>query len=360
MGIAALSAIVHLWQGAGRRYALVGGVAAGLALLSKTPALFLGPYVLAVAVIAWRARRVTGREALLGVGVFGVTALGTFVALWPAIWLSPVEMLGRMFEFLRDTGGEADEVGSFFFGQALGDPGPLYYPVALAFRLSPGIMLGLVGLIFGWQSVRNRGALILVALFIAGFALMMIVSPKKFDRYLLPIEPILSILAAVGALVMGRVLLKRRSEIVTAAVVIGLQILAIVSVYPYYLAYYNPIIGGGPGAARAVMVGNGEGLDLAAAWLNARPGAGDLWVAGHSFDIMQGMYVGSGEPLRDRAPSQADYILLYGRRIQMRHWGPSLEAYLSQRQPAHTVTINGIDYVQIYPGPKLEASGRGS
>ena len=95
------------------------------------------------------------------------------------------------------------------------------------------------------------------------------------------------------------------------------------------------------------MVGNGEGLDLAADWLNAQPGAGDLWVAAHSFDILQGMYVGSGEPLRDRAPSQADYILLYGRRIQMRHWGASLESYLAQRQPVLTISINGIEYVEI-------------
>jgi hypothetical protein len=359
MGIAALSAIVYWWHGDGRHYVLLGGVAAGLALLSKTPALFLGPYVLAVAVIAWRARWMAGREAFLGLIVFGVSALVTFVALWPAIWLAPVEMLGRMLDFLRDTGGEVDEVGSFFFGQALGDPGPLYYPVALAFRLSPAIMLGLLGLVFGWRSVSYRSALGLVALFIAGFAVMMIISPKKFDRYLLPIEPMLAVLAAVGTMAAGRALLKWRAALVSSAVVIGLQILAIVSVYPYYLAYYNPIIGGGPAAARAVMVGNGEGLDLAAEWLNARPGAADLWVAGHSFDIMQGMYVGSGEPLRDRAPSQADYVLLYGRRIQMRHWGPSLEAYLGQLQPVHTVTINGIEYVQIYPGPKLEASGRG-
>jgi hypothetical protein len=358
MGVAGLSAIVYWWQGGGRRYLFLGGLAAGLALLSKTPALFLGPYAVVVAVMAWRTGRVPFKAAVTSLLVFASAALATFVALWPAIWLAPIEMLGRMIEFLRDTGGEADEVGSFFFGQSLGDPGPLYYPVALAFRLSPGIMLGLLGLLVGWRHVRQRGAVGLVALFIAGFAVMMILSPKKFDRYLLPIEPMLAIVAAIGTIAAGRALLKRASA-GPAAVAVGLQLLAIVSVYPYYLAYYNPLLGGGPAAARSVMVGNGEGLDLAAEWLNARPSAADLWVAGHSFDIMQGMYVGSGEPLRDRAPSQADYIVLYGRRIQMRHWGPSLEAYLGQRKPVHTVTINGIDFVQIYPGPKLEATSRG-
>jgi hypothetical protein len=359
MGIAGLAAIVFWWQGGGLRYLVLGGIAAGLALLSKTPALFLGPYVIAVSIIAWRAGRISGRSSLMSLLGFGVIALATFVALWPAIWLAPIEMLGRMLEFLRDTGGEADEVGSFFFGQSLGDPGPLYYPVALAFRLSPGVMLGLIGLAVAFRRVDHKGALGLVALFIAGFAAMMILSPKKFDRYLLPLEPMLAIAAAVGMIAAGRALLQR-AFVGPAAMAIGLQVLAIASVYPYYLAYYNPVLGGGPAAARSVMVGNGEGLDLAAEWLNARPGAADLWVAGHSFDIMQGMYVGSGEPLRDRAPSQADYIVLYGRRIQMRHWGPPLESYLAQRQPVHTVTINGIDFVQIYPGPKSEAASRGT
>jgi 4-amino-4-deoxy-L-arabinose transferase-like glycosyltransferase len=360
MCVSALSSLVFWWLGGGQRYVLLAGIAAGLALLSKTPALFLGPFTLAVAVIAWRTGRTTGREALTSLALFATCTVVTFVALWPAIWLAPVEMLGRMLEFLQDTGGEADEVGSFFLGQALGDPGPFYYPGALAFRLSPGILIGLIGLIIGWRMIRERSALYLVLLFIIGFALMMIVSPKKFDRYLLPIEPMLAILAAAGAVGAARVLLRRSADLWAVIGLVALQLIAIVSVFPYYLAYYNPLLGGGTAAARTVMVGNGEGLDLAADWLNAQPNAANLWVAGHSFDIMQGMYVGSGEPLRDRAPTQADYILVYGRRIQMRHWGPPLEAYIAQRQPVYTVTINGIDFVQIYPGPKLEVSQRGS
>ncbi|MFN0070030.1 MAG: glycosyltransferase family 39 protein [Chloroflexota bacterium] len=357
MGVSALASIVYWWQGGARPYLVLGGIAAGLALLSKTPALFLGPFTLAVALIAWRSGRVSNGQVLAGLVTFGVCTGVSFVALWPALWVAPVEMLGRMLEFLKDTGGEADEVGSFFFGQSLGDPGPLYYPVALAFRLSLGLLLGLVGLIACWRSVGGKGAIGLVALYVVGFTVMMIASPKKFDRYLLPIEPMLAILAALGAIAGARRLLTWRPAIPASVAVISLQLLTIGLVYPYYLAYYNPLLGGGAVAARSVMVGNGEGLDLAADWLNAQPRATESWVAAHSFDILQGMYVGSGEPLRERAPSQADYILLYGRRIQMRRWGPSLDAYLASRQTLHTVTLNGIDYVQIYAGPKFDAPG---
>ena len=183
---------------------------------------------------------------MVRLALFGVCALVTFVAVWPAIWLAPVEMIGRMIAFLRETGGEPDEVGSFFFGQALGDPGPLYYPVALAFRLSPGLLVGLLGLVIGWRRVQEKGALCLVLLFITGFALMMILSPKKFDRYLLPIEPMLAVMAAVGAVSAARSLIWTHSRVVAMAIVIGLQFISVVSVYPYYLAYYNPLLGGGP------------------------------------------------------------------------------------------------------------------
>jgi 4-amino-4-deoxy-L-arabinose transferase-like glycosyltransferase len=360
MGVSSLAALIYWWDRGPHGYLLIAGLAAGLALLSKTPALFLGPMTLAIAFISWRAGRSSVSRTVGGMAAFGALTLATFIAAWPAMWLAPLEMVGRMLAFLRETGGEADEVGSFFFGQAMGDPGPLYYPVALAFRLTPGLLLGLLGVVVGWRSIRNRGALGIIALFVVGFSLMMILSPKKFDRYLLPSEPLLGVLAAVGAIAAARRLTHRHPDLVAFVCVLGLQAAVLISVYPYYLAYFNPLLGGGASAVRSVMVGNGEGLDQAARWLNDQPDASNLWVAGHSYDILQGMYVGSGEPLRERVPSQADYILLYGRRIQMRRWGPLLEQYLISREPVHSVTINGVEFVRIYSGPKLEARSRGS
>ena len=41
--------------------------------------------------------------------------------------------------------------------------------------------------------------------------------------------------------------------------------------FPHYLAYYNPLLGGAPAAARLIPVGEGEGLREAAEWLNLQP-----------------------------------------------------------------------------------------
>jgi hypothetical protein len=276
-----------------------------------------------------------------------------------------------MIEFSRETAGQPDEVGSFFLGQAWGDPGQLFYPVALAFRLTPLAALGLLALLALGRPLRRLlagrwPATIGLALYALGFLLFVTVAPKKFDRYALPLIPALQLLAGLGLWLLFcrlRPLLAGGPRWVAPAICLALlgswQWSASASVYPYYMAYFNPLLGGGPAAARQVMVGNGEGMDQVADYFNARPDVENIWVAAHSFDLLEAKCRCDGEPLRERAPSNADYLVLYGRRIQLRRWGPALEQYLLGREPAHSVWINGIEMARIYRGPKLEREGAG-
>jgi hypothetical protein len=139
-----------------------------------------------------------------------------------------------------------------------------------------------------------------------------------------------------------------------AALVVVLAAWPAVATYPYFLSYYNPLLGGGPAAQRTVMVGNGEGLDQVAAWLNAQPNAQNLWVESHSFDILQALLLASGASLRDRVSSNADYVVLYRFQIQIGHSPRVLDEYLNQHTPVHTVWINGIEYARIYEGPNRQ------
>jgi Dolichyl-phosphate-mannose-protein mannosyltransferase len=360
--VAVLAALVR-WTAGGGRWALaLSGIAAGLALLSKSPALSLFAFVplLAVASPGRGAWTVGSLGAiLLDLCLWLAISLATVAALWPALWaLGPAEVLRRVVEFTRETGGQPDEVGSFFLGQVGADPGPLYYPVAALFRLSPFALIGLVLLVVLVTRLpdHHRRPAAWLALFLGGFALMMALGPKKFDRYLLPIFPGLVVLAALGwSLVVTR-LGAAPARIAASAGLVILLVWPLASVHPYPLSYYNPLIGGGSAAQRAVMVGNGEGLDQAARWLAAQPGAEHARVAAHSFDILAAMIPGDGEPLRDGIPDDADYVVTYGRRIQMQRWGPSLDRYLQANPPLHSVWINGIEYVRIHPGPHLGRS----
>jgi hypothetical protein len=388
--LAALAALVRWTAGGGLGTLLLAGVATGLALLSKSPALFLVAFVPLVALAnapsahgrpfpdtvganpsAPRRAALPAlahgdgelsldrggvlRRPLVDLLVWGSVALVTFVVLWPAVWvLGPGEVLARIVDFTRETGGQPDEVGSYFFGQVGSDPGPLYYPVSTLFRLSPYTTLGLVlAATLIWRApatTRIRAGWLL--LFVVGFGLMMTLGAKKFDRYMLPAVPALVLLASVGWwLIVERI----RRPVGRVALGVGLTALAVfplAATYPYPLSYYNPLLGGGPAAQRTVMVGNGEGLDQAAHWLAAQPNVTELRVAAHSWDILAGLVQADGEPLRDGIPDDSDYIVTYGRRIQMHRWGESLERYLNANPPVHTVWLNGIEYVHIHPGPR--------
>src|SRR5262249_53426626 len=91
------------------------------------------------------------------------------------------------------------------------DPGPLYYLVAIALRLTPWACLGLIAAAstLRW-TVRSRDrfegqgrALALLTFFAVAFTIAMSLQAKKFDRYALPVFPPLEILAAFGLLVLG-------------------------------------------------------------------------------------------------------------------------------------------------------------
>jgi hypothetical protein len=128
------------------------------------------------------------------------------------------------------------------------------------------------------------------------------------------------------------------------------------SVFPHYLAYYNPLLGGGASAVKAIPVGEGEGLTEVARWLNTQPGARGLSVVSDSFDVLQATFVGSGETLRDRVPASADYVVLYNYQTQIGH-SPHVVAEYAQRTPEFTVRLNEIDYARVYRGPHRAAGG---
>jgi 4-amino-4-deoxy-L-arabinose transferase-like glycosyltransferase len=367
--------VIRWTRDGGRGWLILSGVLAGLAILSKVPAIFLLPFVPALGAAllapAWLRDEIDRREGLVRLAVdvliwTAATALA-FIVCWPAIWvLGPGEVIGRVVDFTRETGGQPHEQGTFFWGQQTADPGPFFYPVAMAFRLAPVTVLGLallavVGCGMRRVAPRDRWPALALVGFGLGFLLMMTLGAKKLDRYVLPIFPSLCVLAALGLAAAYRWLHARMAAVgaargpwrgAAAALIVMLTVWPAASTYPYFLTYYNPLLGGGPTAQRLVMVGNGEGLDQVAAWLNARPNAENQWVVSHSFDILQALIVGTGEPLRDRVSSNVDYVVLYRFQMQIGHSPRVLDEYLNRHTPEHVVWINGVEYARIYRGPK--------
>lgn len=358
MAIAVLAALVFFHGGGSWGYLLLASLATGLALLTKTPAVFLLGFVPLLGAAAAYERR--GRLALADLSrllaILALWGLATGLvcfALWPALRVDPLGTLGRLVSTTLGVGESPRRWGNFFLGQAVdGDVGPLFYPVATLLRLSPITLLGL-GLLT-WRALRReRGALGPAALVLVDFLLlftgMMSLSPKKVDRYLLPAYPMLAILAALGLSAAGRRWLPARQRWLLPLAAGAVQLALVASVQPYPLSFYNPLLGGSTTARQAVIVGWGEGLDQVAAFLAAQPNAERIVVTCLYYDLLRAQFPGGGVPLADWR--QADYLVDYVNMDQRGLIPSQLRGLVSSTTPLFTVRINGLEYARVYPIP---------
>jgi 4-amino-4-deoxy-L-arabinose transferase-like glycosyltransferase len=299
---------------------------------------------------------------LLAAWLAGV--LLVWAALWPAVWVDPGGAVWRMYIQVAYEGAVPHGWGNYFLGQAVDDPGPLFYPVALAFRLTPWVLVGLLAagvVLLRGRAVPGRAALLLLLAFVLLFTLMLSLAAKKFDRYLLPIFPVLNILAAVGLVGLWRGAqqwasaassrLRQAARYVLPAALALLLLANTLWYHPYYLAYYNPLLGGGALAARLIPIGWGEGLAEAGRYISAQLNGCDRPVASWFQPALEPFTCAPVVHLREAArPGRVDYVVQYIDQRQ-RENVPEISAMLRPLSPVHTVRIHGIDYAHIYQLP---------
>jgi hypothetical protein len=354
---------------------LLSGGMAGLAWLSKSPALFLIPFIGLVALIdlaaAWRQGRLTGalvKRTVLGLALWGGVGVVVFVALWPAMWVQPVATIQAILSAAGEEAVEGHSKALFFSGMALsGDPGPLFYPITYLWQTTPVTLAGLAlaAGIWLWALVQGRrpqgwqtvGLLLLFAL---SFLAFMTLGSKKFARYLLPAYMPLDLVAGAGWVWAAGFLstwsrLNRQPSTVSSQqsvwalllLLLILQAALALPHYPYYFTYFNPLMGGSARAPDVMMIGLGEGLDEAARYLNAKPNAAELavasWYRGGSFN-----YLFTGQDLDVEEFYRADYAVIYAHQWQRRVPDDRLLDYFRSLTPEHIVTLRGLDYAWIY------------
>ena len=75
----------------------------------------------------------------------------------PAMWVAPETAVGDMLAEALLNGGAPHAWGNYFLGQSIADPGPLFYPVAVLWRSSPPMLLGLLALPLAfWRPRRTK------------------------------------------------------------------------------------------------------------------------------------------------------------------------------------------------------------
>jgi 4-amino-4-deoxy-L-arabinose transferase-like glycosyltransferase len=371
---------------------ILSGVVSGLTWLTKSPGLVLIPTVLLLAVWeSWRhpapsavskprLRRIW--ELAWPLAVWGAAGCAVFIAAWPAMWVQPYQTLRSVLEMAQRYAQEGHDSAVFFNGEIIesGEMGLEYwyfYPLTYLWRSTPVTLLGLLLAI--WAAVRKAYPFDQSSARLAGrgmvwivltFSLLMTVGTKKFDRYLIPIYPPLDLLAGMGwaafAIWLAKSLSKWRAGMQPAVVgllltlVIAWQAALAYDSFPYYLSYYNPLMGGPRLAPQVMQIGWGEGLDQAGRYLNNKDNPRKLKaISWYALGSVSYYFPGDVRYFRKKPVLdgheldkllESDYAIIYVNQWQRNLAAPALE-YLSQQSPEHTVWINGIEYARIYKLP---------
>jgi 4-amino-4-deoxy-L-arabinose transferase-like glycosyltransferase len=413
---------------------ILSGLMAGLALLTKLPSpliiAFVGGLGLVALILAWRQEGGGAlRRWFVALLVWGGIALLVFVALWPAMWVAPLETLGLMYIDAFEFGGIGEGHATFYLGQTVTDPGPWFYPYAIAFRLTPVTIVGLL-MTIGWlllpvayivlrtvyltlrhwpdrftdyisrftlhasrstlhaaRLTFSNSRLVTVTLIMLAFIIFIILfsnaSPKKLDRYVMAVIPPLVFFAALGFVKVEQWCLRPSAPsplcppILLRALLAGtvaLQLLFTILAAPYYLTYYNPLLGGVKQAAMQVPVGWGEGLEQAATYLNNLPDAEFLTVSSWYSDMFHPYFVGQRASFSDdgRAQLAADYVVFYINQIQRQKPYPGLVDYFQAKEPVFKVAVNPtggvtnsaeaeksnhqVSWVEVYQAPAAQSA----
>ncbi len=414
MALSLLSFMVHLREHRSFLYLALSGLMAGLAFLSKSPSLFLVPFTVLLSVGAywlqkeslwpldWRCVAELGRDWV----IWGLVAALVFVLLWPAMWVDPLGTIRGVIDKASGYAALPHERGNFFLGKVGMDPGPLFYPVALLFRLTPLTLLGLGSSLLllpglssevyrnwrrsssphgqgGEDGLGDRWGVVQMSslwAFVLLYVLFMTMGAKKFDRYMLPIFPVMDILAALGLLALGGVIWERacpepcrragehfegvprfRISALGLGLVLLLQGGFALPHYPYYLTYYNPLLGGIRRAAQTVLVGWGEGYEQVARYLNQKDDAAHLRVATWYAKQCVGPFfsgqayklnVSGQEPIGVVPWYDADYVVFYINQVQREIPTTATVSFFRSQQPEYIVHIKGLDYASVYKVPQ--------
>lgn len=321
----------------------LSGIAASLAVLSK----MIGVVVVGVVplVLIWdqiRQKRFDVRMWGIWLGALILTTMMVFPTL--------------LTDFGKVAAGTKEFFATEHYSQQVHALGPWWYPQAFLLWTTPLQLVGLASLPFLFWKVKKMSKVSLAIL--GGFALIFFFaiqySIKKGDRYMLPDFLLFNVIAALGLSAIPTL----RSRIVKwvgiglVIAVAGWQVMNIFQLHPYYLAYRNPFF---RNIAQGRTMGWGEGLDLAAYYLNEKPDAKEMLVVSYYESSFAQHFVGqvtSAERLGKETLEEidGDYVVLY-RTMQGRapeRWETKVLTDFASKTPEKVISLNGEEYVWIY------------
>ena len=319
-----------------------------------------------------------GRELL----IWTVGAILTYAVLWPAMWAAPAETLSKTLGGVLFHVNTSHENPIFFNGAiTLGDPGPLFYVATIAWKSTlltlPLVAVALVTAV--WRRRRWQYSLLtgLLAAYVFFFTMQMNLGEWKQTPYMVPVFPALSVLAGLGLAACVSLVRRaipgqagRRIALALVALIFIFQMVIVLSRHPYYGTHHNRLLGGSATAQQILpLQEQGEGLDLAAQYLNALPRAQQARTAIFSLgaEFFERSFEGFTNTVHD---PWNHYRIYYVNQVTRRLGGPEWDEAWEVDQlgePLWTVSFDGVPYVWIYgqspsepaaAGPQFEIGAR--
>ena len=392
-----LAFLAYLYCGRRLFYLLISAIAGGLAVLAKLPGLIIAPVVVLIALISYfnerkeELRDIAERAGTLAgllikpLLLWGTVFIISIVIFFPAMWVNPINNLkqlmlspltaGRVVQVVEDdlpsgSGGEikAAEIRFPFSSKSI--EYYLRYPKRYLWNTTPVILFGLVAALLAYvfkfslfKTKKVRRVVVGLLLFLVVYTLFLTFASKTSDKYYIPVYPVLDLIAGLGCYAcvdwIGNLKPfagKKIFPYLALSAIILVQIVGTMPTYPYYSVYFNPLLGGSRRAGEVLSVGSGEGLDLAAEYLNDKPDAENLkamsWYGNGPFSYY---FVGETRTLwsyiwdekKISELKEMDYLVVYS--TQWARGIPvGLFTHLAGVEPEHSVWINNIEYARIY------------
>lgn len=358
-----LSFLLYLVKPEKIQFILLSSFFLTLGILAKIPVLFYLPIIILILLLRELKfcqhifHSIGWMKTFWHLSLFFAIFLFTTFCLWPILW--------NVFEYnyvltaIFDTHlpRQATKTGIYFLGESKDYPNLLFYPLVLVYRLSPLTQIGLFALIISFRSksLRTKFLYKKELIFLATFAIIPLIIfsliPSKVDRYILLIYPQVICLATAGwfnlilalkqsRIKLGTMFIKARFYII---VLITIAFIIVIYCFPYYISFYNPLFGGTKVAEKIIIVGNGEGLDETARWLNQKPDAETLNVLSWYAPIFSSYFKGNVIT----TVTQADFVITYINQIQ-RNYDAEWIDYLKEKKPVYVFKLHGLEYVKVY------------
>lgn len=391
------------------RYLILSGFVFGLALLSKSHALILVPWVL-LCLFLYREKQKKRFWRHVAEGIcFLNCAVLTVLALWPVfwtplffgmtlcllgltlllfremekqrspLWIVGIAVVGLLLVSIRITQRvwlvfdkvlwavkTPHEVEHFFLGNVVNDPGWLFYPFVLMIKSTPLMLpFALIACLMLWKhkklSDESRRHLLALVIGVLLFTVCLSGTSKKFSRYLLPAFLLLEILAAIGiieVLKWSYAALRARFEaaatakykttlaVIACVVFFLIQVMPVLARHPYYGTYYN-LCWKTTDITEIITVGDASGLDIASGYLNQKSNAHQLrvQVSPLASEMVWYYFQGHTYSTYQHRDLHPDYEVVYIRDSQIR-WVP--QTGMLNGELESVISLNGIDHVWIY------------